>query len=401
MLVLGILSSTTTLTSYNNIGSSLPNEGDCIHIVTYISAAHNQSSQTGCNTTEIKPLPQMNHPKHPFTLDSGPEKKGILLWTQFYGKGWGIEFGGNIFHSLHCPQRQCIVTHNRSAILQADAVLFNLRDMPAENDLPNERTNQQKWVLLDLESPYHSQVDLAGLNGLFNMTSTYSQQSDLPAIYGAFRPFASVNMSEWSTTKPLGVNYMAGKTRLVAWFVTNCKAANHRLEYVKSLQRHIQVDIYGACGKLRCKNESRCWTMLATHYKFYLAFENSNCDDYITEKLWYNALQHNVVPVVMGAPRVDYEKYAPPRSLIHVDNFSSTHDLARFIRTVGHDARLYNEYFRWKQYGLAQSFINLGLQNSPMWCDLCSTLHDQTLARKTHRQLEKWWSRKRQCRTLM
>ena len=137
MLVLGILSSTTTLTSYNNIGSSLPNEGDCIHIVNYISAAYNQSSQTGCNTTEIKPLPQMNHPKHPFTLDSGPEKKGILLWTQFYGKGWGIEFGGNIFDSLHCPQRRCIVTHNRSAILQADAVLFNLRDMPAENDLPH------------------------------------------------------------------------------------------------------------------------------------------------------------------------------------------------------------------------------------------------------------------------
>ena len=37
-------------------------------------------------------------------------------------------------------------------------------------------------------------------------------------------------------------------------------------------------------------------------YKFYLSFENSLCDDYITEK-FFNILKHNTVPVALGAPK--------------------------------------------------------------------------------------------------
>ena len=78
----------------------------------------------------------------------------------------------------------------------------------------------------------------------------------------------------------------------MAWFVSNCAARNGRLQYAMELSKHIQVDIYGACGQLKClrAEADKCFALLDQHYKFYLAFENSNCKDYITEKFFVNGL---------------------------------------------------------------------------------------------------------------
>ena len=67
---------------------------------------------------------------------------------------------------------------------------------------------------------------------------------------------------------------------------------NGRLQYAQELAQYIGVDIYGACGSLRCPRTSggTCFDMLDTKYNFYLAFENSNCQDYITEKFFVNGL---------------------------------------------------------------------------------------------------------------
>ncbi len=45
------------------------------------------------------------------------------------------------------------------------------------------------------------------------------------------------------------------------------------------------------------------------NYKFYLAFEESWCLDYITAE-FYKALEFDVVPVVLGG--ADYNELAPP-----------------------------------------------------------------------------------------
>jgi glycoprotein 3-alpha-L-fucosyltransferase len=77
----------------------------------------------------------------------------------------------------------------------------------------------------------------------------------------------------------------------VAWFVSNCKDSNGRLQYAHELQKHIPVDIYGKCGTKKCPRSDTCYDKVITDYKFYLAFENANCKDYISEKLFRNALR--------------------------------------------------------------------------------------------------------------
>ena len=41
--------------------------------------------------------------------------------------------------------------------------------------------------------------------------------------------------------------------------------------------------------------EDACYQMLNNTYKFYLALENSVCQDYVTEK-FFNILKYNVIP---------------------------------------------------------------------------------------------------------
>ncbi|CAI9744233.1 glycoprotein 3-alpha-L-fucosyltransferase A-like [Octopus vulgaris] len=165
------------------------------------------------------------------------------------------------------------------------------------------------------------------------------------------------------------VNYAKGKTKKVAWFTSNCCPTNNRMGYAEELGKYIQVDIYGFCGTKTCtkKDDPICFEMLEKEYKFYLAFENSNCRDYITEKFMRNALQHDVIPIVMGAHPDDYRKIAPENSYIHYEDFNSAKELAAYLHKLDKNDTLYNEYFKWKGTG---QFYDVDL-----WCHVCSMLH--------------------------
>lgn len=83
----------------------------------------------------------------------------------------------------------------------------------------------------------------------------------------------------------------------VAAFISNCGAVSPRLEMLEELQKYIPVDSFGRCahnkdvpdhwhaekdlsrGVLIQKN-----TILKNRYKFLLAFENQEIEDYVTEK---------------------------------------------------------------------------------------------------------------------
>lgn len=42
---------------------------------------------------------------------------------------------------------------------------------------------------------------------------------------------------------PLAKNYATGKTKKVAWFVSNCGARNNRLGYARELAKYIDVSL--------------------------------------------------------------------------------------------------------------------------------------------------------------
>ena len=112
----------------------------------------------------------------------------------------------------------------------------------------------------------------------------------------------------------------------------------------------MDVHVYGDCsgGYSYPKIDAeRCLAVVNADYKFILAFENSLCADYVTEKLW-KVLQRklNVIPVVMGF--LKYAELLPPHSFVDITDFSSHETLAEHLKSMAADDALYNEYFRWR-----------------------------------------------------
>lgn len=127
--------------------------------------------------------------------------------------------------------------------------------------------------------------------------------------------------------------------------------------------------------------------MLGRDYKFYLAFENSNCKNYVTEKFFDIALANDVLPIAMGAPADDYKQFAPAHSFIHVDDYESPKKLAEYLHTLNNNDSLYNSYFQWKETG------TIGHPIRRYMCELCAMMHDeQIISNHTwYDDINEWW----------
>ncbi|CAB0009609.1 unnamed protein product [Nesidiocoris tenuis] len=310
--------------------------------------------------------------KPPLSRSGDESKLKTILIYNGLGSWAPAKPGRSVFSK--CPVDTCKLTASKSESRRADAILY--KDHFVHPGHP--KVNRQVWILYLLECPYHTQH--VKYNDVFNWTATYRRDSDVVAPY---EKFVYYDPRVRQLNRPLR-NYALNKTKQVAWFVSNCGARNGRLQYAHELQRYISVDIFGACGIKKCprSNQEMCFEMLDNEYKFYLAFENSNCKDYITEKFFVNGLGRDVLPIVMGARPEDYLLAAPEHSYIHVDDFDSPRSLAEFLLLLDKDDESYNSYFRWKGTG---EFIN-----THFFCRLCAMLHDDFPA-KSYRDINEWW----------
>ncbi|KAK7075689.1 Alpha-(1,3)-fucosyltransferase 7, partial [Halocaridina rubra] len=331
----------------------------------------------------FKEIPRELDPRNP----NNPPLKKILFWNDAYGqKHFGFGFGQEPFHRAGCRVKTCMTTGNRNRfpLEEFDAVIWHFRSN--DKSLPSYRSPHTRYVFWMMESASHLYGNIKQYNGTFNWTFTYRLDSDFPNPYGkVYRRHEPLPMTHVDLSK---------KTKFAAWFVSNCATIGGRRSFIDTLEKWIDIDIYGACGALKCDRKdqwSTCYKMLEKDYKFYFSFENSLCKDYATEK-FFNILKLNIIPVVYGLG--SYHLQAPPHSYINALNFPSAKALADYLLYLSKNQTAYEEYFQWKRFHYQPTQWE---KVARPWCQLCEQLHiDNT---KNVYDLHKWFVEDSKCKT--
>ncbi|XP_022096880.1 alpha-(1,3)-fucosyltransferase 7-like [Acanthaster planci] len=233
-----------------------------------------------------------------------------------------------------------------------DAVVFHfMKNLIPRPHPPAGMNPNQTWVYFSWESPWSNAHEGGNIAKLpVHVVWTYYRGSDLTLPYGYYDPKSTPMARE---TKSMD-EWLQGKTKLIAWMASNCKnTVWPRSGFVREMQKYIQVDVYGACGKLKCTPswDTKCTVDLVRQYKFYLSLENAECEDYITEKLWNKPLTQGVVPIVYGPTRKVYEDLLPPNSFIYIGDYKSMKELVDYIKLLDSKPELYVEYLKWQYKG--------------------------------------------------
>lgn len=207
---------------------------------------------------------QMFHVPRNYRRGSTPQPtiKSIFIEGMF----GDTPMGRKKFEDDGCPVDACRLTNSSSEIDTADLLL--LRDFTLYDNL--RKPPGQIWMVYLLESPATIKIpkEFKDWSDHVNWTATYRWDSTIVTPYAKFVQYRDPTgmrnrdvMSkgkgaiggrlrrhdEAALTRPNvdgelvppmpKRNYAAGKTKMVAWFVSNCFAHNRRREYMEELSR--------------------------------------------------------------------------------------------------------------------------------------------------------------------
>ena len=295
--------------------------------------------------------------------------KTILLWNKFNGIPLvPISFGiKKPFEQLNCPVTNCELTNDRSRFKDSSFVLFHLRNK-IDHFPEGLRPKDQRWIHVIYESPVNCHL-CDEYKNVFNLTASYKKESDFSSIYWLDSGLYWDLNSKYSKYN----DFFSNKTKLIGTLISNCNNKFGRISYINELKTYISVDVFGTCG-YQCPdghsnwNTNGCREFISLNYKFYLLFENSFCEGYVTEKFFYT-LKYDIIPVVLGAG--DYSYYIPKSGYINAIDFETPESLANYLHYLSNNKTAYNSYFIWKKY------INFEMNPSKMGilCEMCIQLH--------------------------
>ncbi|KAF1764494.1 hypothetical protein GCK72_004442 [Caenorhabditis remanei] len=302
-------------------------------------------------------------------------------------------FGSPITNSYlkNCPESvktSCIITNKKRHFSNAHAVLFHSRDIDEKKLGQLKRRTDIPYIMMASENPYYA--NMKKYENYFNWTMTYRRDSDVYYPYGALvktENLATPNYTEIWTSK----------TKDTLWLVSNTfYTQNKRKEVVdKLVSLGMNIDRFGKiymnepkwCPRNR--GPEGCDEKLHSPYKFTIAFENSNCKDYVTEKFWRKAGRYKVVPIVME--RKIYKNLGIPDDMyIAIDDYPNLTDFVEHIQKISENETEYIKYHKWREnYRIVDTN-----EDNYGFCQLCQKLGKQMTKKKkkSYENLAAWHS---------
>ncbi|CAF1047134.1 unnamed protein product [Adineta ricciae] len=253
----------------------------------------------------------------------------VLDWNGFFGSG------ANEGEKVECPSSGTTFAWTRQQNRVDDVDFIISHDGQAGMGIPFDR------LQINNERQQYTMA--------YNFIMTYNLNDSYPEPATYF----DMNIHLVDLLSPASVPFEdKDKDAYAVWIISNCNAHNGRQDFVQALMKEIKIHSYGGCLNNRQGYGARMVDNANAYkkYKFVIAIENSNCADYVTEKL-VKAVESGSIPIVAGYNgRPDYHRYMPDHSYINIFNYSSIKELAEEIKRIGNDKKLYESYLWYKKH---------------------------------------------------
>ena len=312
----------------------------------------------------------------------------------YYNPGVFQEVRGvrNLTSFRHCPEKRCTLEFSKSYLSTSDALLLDMRRL--KNPPSFYRPSHQVWILVQHEASWRYNYERQNMINNFNWTMTYSKDSDIPLPYGKLVPSTNKDRDKR--------DYLAiakQKKKDAIWVVSSCHTNSRREDYVEILKKYISVDVLGACGKEWTCGErfdhdrEDCFSILNSTYRFHIAFENSLCEDYITEKFYEN-YQYDIIQVVRGGNLKNRPVIAAKDAYISTTDFTNAHQLGEFLQQLSENPMEYAQMLREKD-----KYVSVGYTQimKDALCEICYRLHNLADYQNVYDNVRRWMTETEPC----
>jgi hypothetical protein len=285
-------------------------------------------------------------------LNSIAKKKKWRVY--FYGEGFGndiMELSGCPTHcplSPKCEMRRTKLSHD---VVDGDVVVIFQVDAHALVRKVKRTVNaaqKQYKVLYWREAQYRSPEEHT--QKLFDFEMGVHYYSGLLNPNFLRKPSQLLSGALYPNPPLVFIPFARRKGKFALSIISHCGATSQRENYISHMMDVLgaeRIHKYGRCGDRNMPGKSiNMAAKLMSQYKFYLAFENTVEDGYITEKLFF-ALNVPVVPVYLGALNVPNVTVTP--SFIKASDYKSPRELSSYLLYLDSNEKEYMKYHSWRK----------------------------------------------------